>query len=70
MLYRIRIDLAFTDHDPVSDILDKAIDHLEHAVTINPGQTQEEKGFIIEERCYHDEDPNIPCEIISDEFTS
>ena len=64
MLYRIRLDLAFDDEDPVRDIIDKAQDNLADAVTINPGQDNEEKGFIIIEHCFHDENPPQPCQVI------
>lgn len=64
MIYRIRIDLAFTDKDPCDDILDKARDHLAQAIVINPDQLDEERGFITLEKCYHDENPARPCEVI------
>lgn len=61
MLYRITIDLAFIDADPVQDILDKTFDHWPHALPINSGQPFEEPAFIRIERCYHDESPVKPC---------
>lgn len=61
MLYRIRLDLAFTDRDPAQDILDKARDHIDEAVIINPGQPNEEKGFLDMEECYHDQDGTPHC---------
>ncbi|MBA7668784.1 hypothetical protein ES703_76900 [subsurface metagenome] len=61
MLYRVKIDLSFQDWDAVNDIVDKATDHLGEAVTINPGQPNEERGFIRTEECHHDESPSIPC---------
>lgn len=64
MIYRIRIDLAFTTKDPCDDILDKARDHLAQAIVINPDQPNEERGYITLERCYHDEAPSKPCEVI------
>lgn len=64
MIYRIRVDLAFTDEDPINDIKDKVKDHLDNAIVINAGQPNEERGFITLEECYHDEDPNKPCKVI------
>jgi len=69
MLYRITLDLSFTDRDAVDDILDKALDHLSEAVTINQGQINQEIGQIITEKCYHDEDPLRPCELTAQHFT-
>ena len=65
MFYRITIDLAFTDQDSIADILDKALGHLDNAITINPGQENEERGSIRTLKCYHDENPSKPCEQIS-----
>lgn len=64
MFYRIRIDLAFTTEDAIKDILDKTLDHLDQSLTINLNTINEERGFIIIEKCYHDEDPTKPCEVI------
>lgn len=64
MFYRIRIDLAFTDKDPCDDILDKALGALDDALVINSGQPDEERGYITLEKCFHDEDPSKPCEVI------
>jgi len=70
MLYRIRIDLAFDTYDPIDDIKDKALDHLQEAHTINPDQPNEEKGFIIIEECHHDLDPSMPCQFLEVHYTS
>lgn len=69
MLYRITIDLAFEEEDPTDDILDKTLDHLAKAVTINPDLPSEERGFIKLVKCYHDEDPHRPCELIIEYHT-
>lgn len=61
MLYRITLDLAFYDLDPAMDIWDKALDAVAQAVNINPGQENEERGFLKLVECYHDEDPSRPC---------
>lgn len=69
MFYRIRIDMAFTEEDAVRDIEDKTLDHLANAVVINPGHTNQEIGYIRLEKCYHDEQPPKPCELIAEHQT-
>lgn len=69
MLYRIRLDLAFPDEADRHDIFDKALDALEKAVTIQPGQPEEEPGFITLEDCYHDETPPQPCVVTEEHHT-
>lgn len=69
MFYRITLDLSFHDQDAAADILDKALDHLSNAVTINPNQPNEEKGHITLQQCYHDEDPTKPCDVIVHHWT-
>lgn len=67
MIYRIRVDLAFEEEDPALDVYDKALDHIDKAVIINPGQLNEERGYIEVQRCYHNQTPNIPCERLARE---
>lgn len=67
MLYRIQIDLAFEDQDPVDDILDKCLDHFDDAVTLNPNTQYVERGYIKVHNCFHDEDPNRLCPL-ADEY--
>jgi len=69
MIYRIRLDLAFTNEADRHDILDKALDKLGDAVTIQPGQLAEERGYIILEDCYHDETPPQPCVVTEEHYT-
>lgn len=64
MFYRIKIDLAFTNDDSPFDILEKALDVIDQAIVINPDQDNEERGYVTLEKCYHDEDPTKPCEVI------
>lgn len=68
MFYRIRLDLAFNGENPPRDVLDKVEDHLKDAIVINPGMINEERGFILLEKCYHDEDPSKPCEVLEKRF--
>lgn len=69
MIYRIRIDLAFDHPDPVNDILDKAKDHFQDAHTLNPGEPNEQRGYIISEHCFHDQSPFLPCIVIEEHWT-
>lgn len=64
MFYRSKIDLAFPEQKEALKAIEKAVDVLSFAITLNPGMPSEERGFIIVEKCYHDEDPTKPCEII------
>ena len=70
MIYRIRIDLAFTDEDPLNDILEHAVRSLPDAHTLNPGTDLEEKGYIVTEYCYHDENPQEVCEKLEEYYTT
>ena len=70
MFYRIRIDAAFTNLPP-RDWLERIRDYfLANAETINPGQENEEPGFISLEKCYHDEESVQPCEVLEQYQTS
>lgn len=65
MLYRIRLDLAFDREDISQAIFDKAKQVLAKAVKIaNKDNPMGEVSFIEIHKCYHDEDPSKPCEII------
>lgn len=69
MFYRIRINLAFYEYSDMDDILDKALEKFPQAHTINPGQPNQERGFIIAEECHHDEEPPQPCQITEEHWT-
>jgi len=64
MFYRTRIDLAFTTKKSALKATESALAMLENAKIINPAQDNEERGFIQVEKCYHDLNPNQPCELI------
>jgi len=64
MNYRITLDLAFSKQASAQAVLKTAKDHLKNAATINPEEQYEEIGYIQLVKCYHDEDPVAPCEII------
>ena len=65
MFYRISIDLAFHKEASINAIQKTALDHLKSAVIINEGMLNEERGFIMLQECYHDEDPPQECKLIS-----
>jgi len=59
MLYRIRLDLAFDTEDIPQTVFDKAKKVLLKAVKI-----ANEVSYIEIHKCFHDEDPTKPCEMI------
>jgi len=63
MFYRYTADLCFTDNQAPSQLKGIAVALMQHAVVINPGQDNEERGFIRIHKCYHDQDPNKECEL-------
>ena len=69
MFYRIRIDLAFNNQGLAVGLEGHALGVFDLAHTINPGQVNEEKGFIIVEECHHDEEPHVPCTLIEEHLT-
>ena len=69
MFYRIHIDLAFRDIDPLNDLKEEALRKIPFAFTICPGTPNQERGFIKVEQCYHDEASPIPCVLIAAQFT-
>ncbi len=65
MLYRVRIDLCFNAEDISQAVFDRAKQVLSQAVKIaRQGEPTGEISFIEIHKCYHDEDPPKPCEII------
>ena len=53
-----------TDQDKLEQAKDLLLPLYQHAVVVNEGQDNEERGFIQVEKCYHDELPRKPCEIV------
>ena len=62
MIYRVRLDLAFTTLGIAEGLKNHALGLLDQAVIINPGEENEERGYISVEKCYHDELNPQPCE--------
>lgn len=69
MFYRVTANLPFTDEDEANDFYHDCQVAIPKADTINPGQPNEEQGYIKLVKCHHDEDPNQPCELISEQHT-
>ena len=65
MLYRVRLDLAFDTENVPQAIFDKAKAVLVKAVKLATGLNYPgETSYIEIHKCYHDETPARPCEII------
>ena len=65
MLYRVRLDLAFDAEDVPRAIFDSAERVLSGAIKIaSEDNPTGEVSFIEIHKCYHDETPYKPCEII------
>ena len=65
MFYRVMAVIPFTNQDEANDFYHDCELALPKGSTINPDTPQEEKGTIILEKCYHDEQEPKPCEIIA-----
>lgn len=64
MFYRIKIDLAYPADTNPKAILAHTKGLMPGALIINPGQDNEERGYIVLEHCFHDEQPNKPCIVV------
>lgn len=66
MFYRLMIIANFTDSPPL-DYLTTIRDYIEsHAITINAGNDNSEPSSYQAHRCFHDQDPALPCEVIAE----
>jgi len=70
MFYRVRVNLPFTIEDEANDFYHDCDLALPKSAIINPGQPNEERGYIILEECHHDETPSLPCLIIKEQTAS
>lgn len=65
MLYRVRLDLCFDGEALADGVYEKAKTILSKAINIaHPGEIGSEVSYIEVHKCYHDETPTKPCEII------
>jgi len=67
MKYRVRADLIFDDEARATGLAQAVKNLMKHATIIRPGEVNEERSNFTFERCYHDESPPRPCEIIESE---
>lgn len=64
MFYRIRVDLAYPSDTNPKSILAHTKSLMPGAIIINPSQPNEERGYIVLEHCFHDEQPNKDCVVV------
>lgn len=65
MLYRIRVDMAFTTRKEMNVVRTIMKPILATTVTIHPGKDNEERSYIDTEKCFHDQHPILPCIALS-----
>ena len=66
MFYRLMITANFPEPPPL-DYLKAIRDYIEaHAITMNPGKEIAESSSYQAHKCFHDEQPTKPCEIIAE----
>lgn len=58
------MNLAFEEEDEAEDFYHDGQIALPKAKVINPGQPNEERGYILLQKCFHDDQPPSPCETI------
>ena len=64
MVYRIILDAFFIDIDPMNDILEEVKRRFPEAITINPGQPNEQPSYWDSHECYHDTPEGPPCKVL------
>ena len=67
MFYRVTLDLIFTSQDEANDFYHDGEIALPKAIVLNPCQPNQECSTILIQKCFHDENPAIPCEVINQE---
>jgi hypothetical protein len=65
MKYRVRIDMSFDSKAEALSLMNYAKKAAGSAVSINEGNRNEEISFCTLELCGHDEDPPVPCKVIT-----
>jgi len=66
MFFRVRANLPFTNEDEANDFYHDCQVAFPKASIINPGLPNQETRSISLGKCYHDQDPTIPCEVINE----
>jgi hypothetical protein len=65
MLYRVRLDLAFTTEAEANKMVDIAKTQIAKSTSINETKDNAETSFYEIHKCYHDEVAPKPCETIA-----
>lgn len=65
MIWRVDTSLFFDIEDEARDYYHDSMLALAKAITINPGQENEEHSTIEWHRCSHNEEPSSPCVLIA-----
>lgn len=69
MFYKVTADLFFLIPDEANDFYHDCEIALPKSNTINPDQPNQERGYILLQMCYHDEDPTKPCITLNEAST-
>lgn len=64
MKYRVRLDLSFKSESDAQSLMSYAKNLSKRAVSISEGKPTEEIAYCDIHKCYHDETPPKPCEVI------
>lgn len=64
MFYRLTLNCNINDPQHIEAIKTGLKLLFKQSETINPGQVNAEPSFITIQKCYHDENPTIPCEVL------
>ena len=64
MKYRVKIDLSFEEESDAKALMDYAKTLTGKATNINEDKDNAEISFCEYHKCYHDEIPRKPCELI------
>lgn len=67
MKYTIKVSLHYPEgvRNHEQAVRDALTPLFQNSVIINEGEDNEERGFILVQKCYHDETPTKPCEEIA-----
>jgi len=66
MIYQLDISLYFEGITIPDKARQDALWLLSKAVIVNPGQENEQRGYLRLLKCHHDKTPSQPCEAIYD----
>lgn len=64
MFYRVTADFVFIEEDEAADFFYDCQIAFPKTEVINPGKHNVEISQAIYQKCFHDEEPTIPCEIL------